>query len=122
MREALKYPAPEGLPFSAAVRCGKNLYLSGQVGVDLKTMSLVAGDAKSQTAQILKNIKDVLKADGKSLDDVVKANVYLLDMADYAAMNEAYASAFAKPYPARTCVQVAALPLGARVEIEVIAR
>ena len=122
MREALDVPAPAGLPFSAAVRAGKTLYLSGQVGIDVKTMTLVASDAKGQTAQILRNIKDVLKADGKSLDDIVKANVYLIDLADYAAMNEAYASALKEPFPARTCVQVAALPLGARVEIEVIAR
>ena len=115
-------PALKDLPFSPAVRAGKLTYVSGQVGLDPATGALVEGGPGAETAQILKNIAAVLGAAGKSLGDVVKANVYLAEMADYAAMNGPYAAAFEKPFPARTCIGVAALPLGARVEIEVIAR
>lgn len=114
--------ATKDLPFSPAVHAGKVLYLSGQVGVDPKTGALVRGGVGAEVDQIFRNISSVLAAAGKGLGDVVKANVYLAHMDDYAAMNEAYARAFDKPYPARTCVGVAALPLGARVEIEVIVR
>lgn len=119
---AISNPALDALPFSAAVRAGKTLFLSGHVGVDPETDSLVRGGVGAEVDQIFANIAVVLAAAGRSLDDVVKANVYLAHMNDYAAMNEAYAKAFEKPYPARTCIGVAALPLGARVEIEVIAR
>lgn len=121
MRRAVDLQAPPGLPFSAAVWAGDLLYVSGQVGLDSNTGGLVSG-AKAQTALILKNIGTALEAAGKSLDHVVKCNIYLSSMDHYASMNEAYAAAFAKPYPARTCVAVAALPLGADVEIEAIAR
>ncbi len=123
-RKAVKIenPALNDLPFSAAVRAGKLLYVSGQIGLDPATGAIVSGGAANETGQILKNIAGVLAAAGKDLGDVVKANVYLTDYGDYASMNAAYAEAFEKPYPARTCVGVAALPLGARVEIEVIAR
>ena len=114
--------ALKNLPFSPAVKAGKFLYLSGQVGVDPATGALVKGGAAAETEQILKNIAVVLAAAGKTLADVVKANVYLADMQDYAAMNEAYAKGFETPFPARTSVGVAALPLGARVEIEAVAR
>ncbi len=119
---ALNNPALDGLPFSPAVRAGKTLYLSGQVGLDPKTGKLADAGAAGQTRQALANVAAVLNAAGKTLDDVVKVNVYITDMNDYAAMNEVYAAAFAKPYPARTCVAVAALPLGARVEIEAVVR
>ncbi len=115
-------PALKDLPFSPAVRAGKLVYVSGQIGIDPTTASLVKGGAAAETEQIFKNIGFVLAAAGKTLDDVVKANVYLVDMADYSAMNAAYAKAFDAPYPARTCIGVAALPFNARVEIEVIAR
>lgn len=113
-------PAMKDFPLSPAVRAGDLLYLSGQVGLD--PAGKLPDDIKAQTANALANLDAVLKRAGKSLDDVVKANIFITDMADYGAMNEAYAKAFTKPYPARTCVAVAALPLGARVEIEVIAR
>ena len=113
--------APKGLPFSPAVKAGDLLYLSGQVGLDPATGKLVEGGVGAQTAQIFKNIAAVLAAAGKTLGDVVKANVYLADIGDYAEMNENYAKAFDAPYPARTAFAVAALPLGARVEVEVIA-
>ena len=115
-------PALKDVPFSAGVWSGKTLYLSGQVGLDPETGTLAEGGIAAQTRQALANIAGVLKEAGKNVGDVLKANIYLTDMADYAAMNEAYAAVFEKPYPARTCVAVAALPLGAKVEIEVIAR
>ena len=115
-------PAPDNLPFSPGVYAGKTLFLSGQVGIDPVGDALVRGGVGPEVDQIFRNISLILAAAGKDLGNVVKANVYLAHMDDYAAMNEAYARAFEKPYPARTCVGVAALPLGARVEIEVIAR
>ncbi|MEX0644628.1 MAG: Rid family detoxifying hydrolase [Parvularculaceae bacterium] len=113
---------PKGFPFSAAVWAGDILYLSGQVGLDLAVGKVVDGGAARETEQILKNCRAVLAEAGKTFDDVIKANVYLVDMADFAAMNEVYAHHFKAPYPARTSVEVASLPLGARVEIEMIAR
>jgi 2-iminobutanoate/2-iminopropanoate deaminase len=98
------------------------LYLSGQTPVDPATRTLVDGDIGDQTRQCLANLFAVLDAAGLTPDDVVKCNVYLVDMADFPAVNEAYASLWAEPYPARTTIGVAALPLGARVEIECIAR
>lgn len=121
MRKAVDIPAPLGLPFSAAIWAGDLLYVSGQVGIDPENGRLIAG-ARAQTTAILRNIESVLKAAGKSLDDVVKCNVFLSSMAHYKDMNEAYAAAFKTPFPARTCVAVAALPLSADVEIEVVAR
>ena len=121
MRTSVEATAPRGLPFSPAVWAGDLLYVSGQVGLDPQTGRLADG-VKAQTATALAGLAAVLAAAGKSLDDVVKCNVYLSSMAHYDAMNEAYAAAFAKPYPPRTCVAVAALPLSADVEIEVVAR
>lgn len=123
-RKTLKIdnPALKDLPFSAGVRAGKTLFLSGQVGVDPATGVLVRGGVAAETDQIFRNIASVLAAAGKTLGDVVKTNVYLAHMDDYAAMNTAYARAFEAPYPARTCIGVAALPLGARVEIEAVVR
>jgi 2-iminobutanoate/2-iminopropanoate deaminase len=113
--------APVG-PFSPAVRDGDVVFTSGQVGQDPATGNLVAGGVAAQTTQIFENIKAVLGAGGKSLADVQKVNVYLTSMQDFAAMNQVYAKHFDKPYPARTTIAVAALPLGAAVEIEVVAR
>ena len=114
--------APSVGPFSAAVRAGDLLFLSGQVGLDPATGKLVAGDIDVQTEQIFTNISAVLEAAGKSFDDVMKTTVYLADMRDFAAMNAVYARYFQTPYPARTTIQAAGLPLGAPVEIEVVAR
>jgi 2-iminobutanoate/2-iminopropanoate deaminase len=113
--------APVG-PFSPAVRDGDVVFTSGQVGQDPATGNLVAGGVAAQTTQIFENIKTVLGAGGKSLADVQKVNVYLTSMQDFAAMNQVYATHFDKPYPARTTIAVAGLPLGAAVEIEVVAR
>jgi len=114
--------APSVGPFSAAVRAGDFLFLSGQVALDPATSKLIAGDVGAQTEQIFSNIAAVLEAAGKSFDDVIKTNVYLADMRDFGAMNAIYGRYFQTPYPARTTIQAAALPLGAAVEIEVVAR
>jgi 2-iminobutanoate/2-iminopropanoate deaminase len=114
--------APSVGPFSAAVRAGDLLFLSGQVALDPATGKLVAGDIGAQAEQIFANISAVLEAAGKSFDDVMKTTVYLADMKDFGAMNTVYARYFQTPYPARTTIQAAGLPLGAAVEIEVVAR
>jgi 2-iminobutanoate/2-iminopropanoate deaminase len=115
--------APAVGPFSPAVRgAGDSIYLSGQVGQDPATGKLVDGGAAAQTEQALRNLQAVLEAAGRTLDDVVRVGVYLTDFGDFAAMNEAYARWFAQPYPARTTIGVAALPLGAAVEIDLVAR
>jgi 2-iminobutanoate/2-iminopropanoate deaminase len=108
------------LPFSLGVRGGGLLFLSGQVGQDPVTGRLIEGDVARQTDQILRNIATALAAAGKDLNDVVRVGVYLADMADFAAMNEVYARHFTKPYPARTAIGVAALPLRAAVEMDVV--
>ena len=109
-------------PFSHAVRGGESIYLSGQVGHDPATGRLAEGGVAAQTEQALRNLAAVLEAAGRTLDDVVRVGVYLADMGDFAAMNEVYARTFEPPYPARTTIGVAALPLGAAVEIDCIAR
>lgn len=109
-------------PYSHAVWAGDLLYLSGQTPLDPATGLLVEGDVGAQTTQCFRNLFSVLAAAGLAPADVVKVNVYLTDMADFAAMNAAYAAQFEPPYPARTTVAVAGLPRGARIEIEMIAR
>jgi len=109
-------------PYSHAVEAGDLIYLSGQTPIDSKTGKLVQGDIAAQTEQCFKNLFNVLAAAGLTPEDVVKVNVFLTDMNDFTAMNTVYTNQFSSPYPARTTVGVAALPLGARVEIEMIAR
>jgi 2-iminobutanoate/2-iminopropanoate deaminase len=109
-------------PFSIAVHDRDAVYTSGQVAQDAATGRLVDGDVTRQTEQVFKNLEAVLKAGGKTFADVVKTSVFLADMQDFAAMNAVYARHFQAPFPARTTVAVAALPLGAAVEIDVIAR
>ena len=109
-------------PYSHAVRAGKLLYLSGQTPLDPATGRLLEGDVKAQTAQCFANLFRVLEAADMTQDHVVKVNVFLTDMNDFADMNEVYATLFTQPFPARTTIGVASLPLGARVEIELIAR
>jgi 2-iminobutanoate/2-iminopropanoate deaminase len=108
-------------PFSPAVRDGARVYTSGQVAQDPATGKLIEGGVVPQTEQIFRNLAAILSAANKSFADVVKVNVYLTDIRDFAAMNEVYAKHFVAPYPARTTVAVAALPLSAAVEIEMIA-
>ena len=105
-------------PYSPAVRAGDWLALAGQVGIDPATGKL-SGDVAGQTRQALANVAAVLGDCGASLGDVAKTTVFLIDMGDFPVMNEIYADAFAGHRPARSTVAVAALPLGARVEVEV---
>lgn len=109
-------------PYSHAVETGNLLYLSGQTPIDAATGKLVEGDIAAQTKQCFVNLFAVLKAAGLTPDDVVKVNVFLTDMANFSAMNEVYKTQFSEPYPARTTVGVSSLPLGAQVEIEMIAQ
>ena len=109
-------------PYSHAVHAGRFLFLSGQTPLDTANGKLLEGDVKAQTAMCFQNLFAVLKAAGLTPDHVVKVNVFLTDMSDFAAMNEVYEAHFAKPFPARTTIGVVALPLGARIEIEMIAR
>lgn len=108
-------------PYSHAVEAGQFVFLSGQSPVDPATETLVDGDIAAQTRRCMDNLMEVLDAAGLSADDVVKCNIYLTDMDDFAAMNAAYATYFSEPRPARTTVAVAGLPLDARVEIELVA-
>lgn len=119
------YSAPGAVavgPYSHAVEAGGFVYFSGQTPLDSATGKLVAGDIAAQTEQCFQNLFQVLAAAGLTEADVVKANVFLTDMANFAAMNAVYATKFSAPYPARSTVAVAGLPLGAQVEIELIAR
>jgi 2-iminobutanoate/2-iminopropanoate deaminase len=109
-------------PYSHAVRAGKLLYLSGQTPLDPATGKLLEGGVQDQARQCFHNLFKVLEAAGMGPGHVVKVNVFLTNMEDFAAMNEVYATQFDKPFPARTTIGVAALPLGARIEIEMIAR
>ena len=115
-----KAPAAVG-PYSQAVKIGELVYTAGQIALDPATGQIVEGDVQAQTEQVLKNLQAVLKAAGSSLKNVVKTTVFLQDMGDFAAMNEVYGRYFDKKPPARSTVQVAGLPLGAQVEIEVVA-
>lgn len=110
-----------GAPYSVAIDTGTTLYVSGQVPLDPATGKLVPGDVKAQTEQVFVNLKSALNAAGLSLEHVAKSTVFLIDMGDFGAMNEIYAKHMPAPFPARSTVAVAAIPLGARVEIEVIA-
>lgn len=114
-------PAPIG-PYSQAVMAGNELFCSGQVALDPETGDLRGADVVEQTHQALRNLGAVLEAAGMSYDNVVKTTVFLVDMNDFAAVNEAYAKYFDAAKPARSTVAVAGLPKGARVEIDAIAR
>lgn len=114
--------APKAVgPYSQAVRAGEFLFCAGQIPLDPATGQLVAGGIQEQTARVLENIKAVLASQGIGLEHVVKTTVFMTHLADFAAMNEVYAKSFPTNPPARSTVQVAALPKGAQVEIEVIA-
>ncbi|HVA38544.1 MAG TPA: Rid family detoxifying hydrolase [Candidatus Dormibacteraeota bacterium] len=114
-------PRPIG-PYTQAVRVGDFLFCSGQVGLDPATGKLVGGGVGAEAGRVMENVRAVLSAAGVGLEHVVKTTIYLVDMADFAEVNGVYGGCFTGDYPARTTVAVAALPAGARVEIEVIAR
>ena len=109
-------------PYSHGIDAGSYAFCSGQTPRDPATGELRKGGVGDQANQCFDNLFSVLEAAGLTPDDVVKVNVYLTDMDDFSAMNEAYASRFEKPFPARTTIGVASLPMGARIEIELIAR
>ena len=114
--------APRAIgPYSQATRAGGLLFTAGQVGFDPATGELVDGGISEQTERVLQNIRAILQAGGLDMANVLKTTVFLVDMADFAAMNTVYARAFGDHRPARSTVAVAALPRGARVEIEAIA-
>jgi 2-iminobutanoate/2-iminopropanoate deaminase len=108
-------------PYSRAAWAGDILYLSGQLGMDPATNKLVEGGVAAETELLLKGVSAVLSAAGLTMGDVVKANVFLTDMNDFAAMNKVYETFFEAPYPARSTIGIAALPGGAHVEIEFVA-
>ena len=115
-----KSPAALG-PYNHAVRVGDLLFCAGQIPIDPKDGNLVTGDIKAQTARALQNIQAILEDQGLTFNNVVKSTVFMTNLADFAAMNEIYGTFFTANFPARSTVQVAALPKGANVEIEVIA-
>jgi 2-iminobutanoate/2-iminopropanoate deaminase len=109
-------------PYSHAVESGETVYLSGQTPLDPETGALVTEGIAAQAERCFRNLFAVLAAAGLSSDDVVKVNVYLVDMSEFATMNAVYERQFERPFPARTTIGVASLPLGARIEVELIAR
>jgi 2-iminobutanoate/2-iminopropanoate deaminase len=113
--------APPPAPLSSAVRSHGMTYVSGLIAIDPSTGTLAAGDVTAQTERVLHDLATVLSAAGKSLDDVVRVGVYLTDISTFAAMNAVYQRHFEPPYPARTTICVAALPLAAAVEIDAVA-
>ena len=115
-----KSPAAVG-PYNHAVRVGDLLFCAGQIPLDPKDGSLVTGDIKAQTERVLQNVKAILDDQKLTFTNVVKSTVFITSLADFAGMNEVYAKYFTENFPARSTVQVAALPKGASVEIEVIA-
>ena len=108
-------------PYSQAVRANGFIFVSGQIALDPRTQELVSGDIRTQTERVLENVQGILQAAGSSLENVVRTTVFLVDMNDFAAMNEVYARYFRQDFPARSTVQAARLPRDVRVEIDVIA-
>jgi 2-iminobutanoate/2-iminopropanoate deaminase len=113
-------PAAVG-PYSQAIRAGSTVYCAGQIPLDPKSGQIVSGGIDAQTRRVLDNVGAVLRAEGLTFDDVVKTTIFLMDLADFQMVNEIYASYFKQQPPARSTVQVAGLPKGARIEIEVVA-
>ena len=118
---ASELAAPVG-PFSQAIATDGYIFLSGQVGQDPATGKLVGGGLEAETERVFQNLRAVLSAAGKSFDDVVRVGVFLARMNDFAAMNTLYAKYFTEPYPARTTIAVAGLPLGASVEMDLVVK
>jgi 2-iminobutanoate/2-iminopropanoate deaminase len=123
MKAVNSLSAPSAIgPYSQAIDAGDFVFLSGQVPIDPATGNLVGGDIAAQTERVLDNLAAVLEAAGCGFSDVVKTTIYLVDLADFQAVNATYAKRFVAAPPARATVQVAALPKGARVEIDAIAK
>jgi 2-iminobutanoate/2-iminopropanoate deaminase len=113
-------PAAVG-PYSQAVRVGQFIYTAGQIALIPGTGKLIEGGIEAQTRQVLQNLSNVLEAAGSNLENVIKSTIFVTNLADFGQINEVYGTFFKKDPPARSTVQVAALPLGANVEIEVVA-
>jgi reactive intermediate/imine deaminase len=113
--------APKAIgPYSQAVRVGDTVYVSGQIPLDPATGTLVSGDIEAEIRRVLENISAIVLAAGGSLAQVVKVNVFLTDLTHFAAVNQLMAAYFSEPYPARAAIGVAALPRGARIEMECV--
>lgn len=112
-------PQPIGA-YSQAIQAGNTVYFSGQIPLDPNTMAMVAGDFAAQAEQVFMNLQAVCKAAGGSTDDIVKLTVYLTDLSEFPVFNETMTKFFSEPYPARTTIQVSALPKGAQIEIDAI--
>jgi 2-iminobutanoate/2-iminopropanoate deaminase len=123
MKEAIATPSAPGAigPYSQAIRAGDWVFVSGQLAIDPATGAFVDGDIAAQTERTMNNVGAVLAAAGLGFGDVVRTTIYVVDLAHYASVNDVYGRFFAPPYPARSTVQVAALPRGAQVEIDVVA-
>jgi 2-iminobutanoate/2-iminopropanoate deaminase len=114
--------APKAIgPYSQAIVAGNLIFTSGQIPLDPKTQQLIEGDIRAQTERVMENLKAVLEAAGATFADVVKATIFVADLGDFATVNEVYGKRFPANPPARSTVQVAALPKGARVEIDLVA-
>jgi len=114
--------APKAIgPYSQAIRWGHLLFLSGQLGIDPASGNLVNGGFEAEARQVLANIQAILESQKSGMDKILKTTVFLTDMEDFALLNGIYGTFIPEPYPARTTIQVAALPKGARIEMEVIA-
>ncbi len=107
-------------PYSQAVRVGNTIWVSGQIPLDPTTQELIKGDIEAQVRQVFENLKAIVLAAGASLDDVVKATVFLIDLANFALVNKIMAEYFRAPFPARAAIGVASLPRGSLVEVECI--
>ena len=113
--------APEAIgPYSQAVKVGNTVWVSGQIPLMPGTMELVGGDIRAQATQVFNNLAAIAAASGGTLDSAVKINISLTDLADFAVVNEVMTAFFSEPYPARACVQVAALPKAVDIEVEAI--
>ena len=114
--------APSAIgPYSQAIRIGEFLYTSGQIALNPENMEMMNGTIEEETEWVLKNLEAILKADGMSLAHIIKTTVYLTDLGEFSRVNQVYEKFFGETKPARACVQVAALPKGAKVEIDAIA-
>jgi reactive intermediate/imine deaminase len=113
--------APKAIgPYSQGIKVGNTVWISGQIPLVPETMEMVEGDITAEATQVFSNLRAIAEAAGGELDDAVKINISLTDLGDFNAVNTVMAAHFAEPFPARACVQVAALPKGARIEVEAI--
>jgi len=113
--------APQAIgPYSQGIKVGNTVWISGQIPLDPSSMTIVDGDIAAEAEQVFRNLTAVAEASGGTLNDAVKINISLTDLGDFDAVNTVMANHFEEPYPARACVQVAALPKGARIEVEAI--